>query len=126
MGTDSSRCFFVAIHVLLLLIYVINTDLSYSTNENFLRKEFSNFGQIAEVKVVTDVSTKKSKGYAFIQYTDHDDAMQALESMDHQVLNGRMIFVDLAKPGREAFGGYPRTSGPPQKQNLVKQEETIE
>ena len=37
------------------------------------------------VKVVTDVSTKKSKGYAFIQYTDHDDAMQALESMDHQV-----------------------------------------
>ncbi|XP_057462783.1 small RNA-binding protein 11, chloroplastic isoform X2 [Actinidia eriantha] len=101
-------------------------NLSYSTNENFLRKEFSNFGQIAEVKVVTDVSTKKSKGYAFIQYTDHDDAMQALESMDHQVLNGRMIFVDLAKPGRKAFGGYPRTSGPPQKQNLVKQDETIE
>ena len=37
------------------------------------------------VKVVKDVKTKRSKGYAFIQYTSQDDAMLALETMDQKV-----------------------------------------
>ncbi|GMP99544.1 hypothetical protein CsSME_00046979 [Camellia sinensis var. sinensis] len=58
------------------------TDLSYSTSETCLRKE--NFGQLAEVKLVMDEKVKRSKGYAFIQYTSQDDALLALESMDHK------------------------------------------
>ncbi|KAI8001483.1 hypothetical protein LOK49_LG09G02347, partial [Camellia lanceoleosa] len=30
-------------------------------------------------------AVKRSKGYAFIQYTSQDDALLALESMDHKV-----------------------------------------
>lgn len=29
-----------------------------------------------------------------------------------QYLDGRLVFVELAKPGRNAFGGYPNTCGP--------------
>ncbi|GMP99545.1 hypothetical protein CsSME_00046979 [Camellia sinensis var. sinensis] len=61
------------------------TDLSYSTSETCLRKE--NFGQLAEVKLVMDEKVKRSKGYAFIQYTSQDDALLALESMDHKVFS---------------------------------------
>ncbi|KAF5939776.1 hypothetical protein HYC85_024035 [Camellia sinensis] len=60
-------------------------DMSYSTTETCLRKE--NFGQIAEVKLVMDEKVKRSKGYASIQYTSQDDALLALESMDHKVLS---------------------------------------
>ncbi|CAL5410715.1 unnamed protein product [Camellia sinensis] len=40
--------------------------------------------RIAEVTLVMDEKAKRSKGYAFIQYTSQDDALLALESMDHK------------------------------------------
>ncbi|KAI8002993.1 Cold-responsive protein kinase 1 [Camellia lanceoleosa] len=57
-------------------------NLSYSATETCLRKK--NFGQIAKVKLVMDEKVKRPKGYAFIQYTSQDDALLALESMDHK------------------------------------------
>ncbi|OIW18064.1 hypothetical protein TanjilG_19296 [Lupinus angustifolius] len=102
------------------------SDLPYSTGETTLQKEFSNFGKIAEVKVVKDVITKRSKGFAFIQYTSQDDAMLALETMDQKVFHGRTICVEIATLGRDDFGAHPKTSGPPKKWNLPQQEETVD
>lgn len=91
-------------------------NLPYLTDESSLQKEFSNFGEIAEVKLVKDQSpTRKSKGYAFIQYTSQDDAIFALESMDQKIYDGRLIYVEIARPGKNDFGDYPRTCGPPEK-----------
>ncbi|PON72752.1 Splicing factor-like protein [Parasponia andersonii] len=72
--------------------------------------------------------TRRPKGFAFIQFTSQDDAMLAIENMDHQNLDGRLIYVEIAKPGKEAFGGYPITSGPPkpQQQHLQEQEEVAD
>ncbi|KAK9267666.1 hypothetical protein L1049_010097 [Liquidambar formosana] len=63
---------------------IMVTNILYLTSESNFPKEFSNFGQIAEVKLVKDEATKRSKGYAFIQYKCKDDAMLALENMDHK------------------------------------------
>ncbi|XP_071709506.1 organelle RRM domain-containing protein 6, chloroplastic [Rutidosis leptorrhynchoides] len=98
-------------------------NLSYSTSESCLKEEFSNFGQIAEVKVVKDQTSKKSKGYAFIQYTNQDDAMSALESMDEKYLDGRVIFVELAKPVKDKKSAYPKTSGPPHESTISVRKE---
>ncbi|KAI7999409.1 NADPH-dependent thioredoxin reductase 3 [Camellia lanceoleosa] len=40
-----------------------------------------------QVKLVMDEKVKRSKRYASIQYTSQDDALLALESMDHKVLS---------------------------------------
>ncbi|XP_059287075.1 uncharacterized protein LOC132040450 [Lycium ferocissimum] len=88
-------------------------NLSYSTDESCLEKIFSNFGHVAEVKVVKDEMTQRSKGYAFIQYTSQENALLALDSMDHKYLNGRVISVEIAKPTNKDFGRYPKTCGPP-------------
>ncbi|KAF3528127.1 hypothetical protein DY000_02037537 [Brassica cretica] len=90
-------------------------NLPFSTSEDFLQKEFSAFGEIAEVKLVKDESMKRSKGYAFIQYMSQDDAFLAIETMDRRMYNGRMIYIDIAKPGKRDFQQQPRTSGPPEK-----------
>ncbi|KAI3886595.1 hypothetical protein MKX03_006061 [Papaver bracteatum] len=95
-------------------IVVIN--LSHLTSDAVLKKKFSNFGQVVEVKLVTDESGKRSKGFAFIQYTSQDDAVLALESMDHKYIDGRLVYVDIAKPVTSTFGAYPITSGPPKEQ----------
>ncbi|XP_009363249.1 organelle RRM domain-containing protein 6, chloroplastic [Pyrus x bretschneideri] len=102
---------------------ILVKNIPYSTSENSLQRKFSSFGQIAEVKLVKDESSRKSKGFAFIQYTNQDDAMLALENRDSQNLDGRIIYVELARPGKDAYGESPRTSGPPKKQNLPQQEE---
>ncbi|TQD98374.1 hypothetical protein C1H46_015975 [Malus baccata] len=49
--------------------------------------------------------------------------MLALENMDRQNLAGRIIYIERARPRKDAYGEYPRTSGPPKKQNLPQQEE---
>ncbi|KAJ0082141.1 hypothetical protein Patl1_12239 [Pistacia atlantica] len=108
-----------------ILLVGCTADLSFSTRESRLQREFSN-GEIAEVKLVKDELTKKSKGYAFIQYTSQDDALLALENMDCKSFDGRLIYVDIAKPGKEAFREYPKTSGPPKKQQLPKQDEVAD
>ncbi|KAE9452379.1 hypothetical protein C3L33_15728, partial [Rhododendron williamsianum] len=80
--------------------------LSYSTTESCLRDEFSTYGQVAEVKLVVDEDSKRSKGYRsrwFNTFISH---------FIFQYLDGRLVFVELAKPGRNAFRGYPKTCGP--------------
>ncbi|XP_077221006.1 small RNA-binding protein 11, chloroplastic-like isoform X2 [Tasmannia lanceolata] len=92
-------------------------NISYSTNESSLRKDFSDFGQIVEVKLAKDEGTKRSKGYAFVQYTSQEAAMLAIEQMDSKCLDGRTIYVELAKARPDIFGAYPITSGPPTEKN---------
>ncbi|KAJ0703366.1 putative RNA recognition motif domain, nucleotide-binding alpha-beta plait domain superfamily [Helianthus annuus] len=101
---------------------IIVRNLSYTTSESFLKEEFSNFGQIAEVKLVKDQRSNKSKGYAFVQYTNHDDAMSALEAMDEKYVDGRVVYVELAKP-IDKRTAYPKTSGPPQESSYSGQKQ---
>ncbi|XP_042042990.1 small RNA-binding protein 11, chloroplastic-like [Salvia splendens] len=91
---------------------IIVKNLPFSASESRLLKEFSKYGQIAEVRLVKDEVRQKSKGFAFIQYTSQEAALLALESMDYQLFDERQVFVELAKPRKSDFGGYPRTSGP--------------
>ncbi|XWS55399.1 hypothetical protein CRYUN_Cryun10bG0170900 [Craigia yunnanensis] len=100
-------------------------NLPYSTKESSLQKEFANFGQIAEVKLVKDDFTKRSKGYAFIQYTSQNDAMLAIENMDKQVFDGRLIYVEIAKPGKDRFKEYPKTSGPPRSKQHLQETDDV-
>ncbi|KAL7614612.1 hypothetical protein Lser_V15G06616 [Lactuca serriola] len=103
---------------------IIVRNLSYSTSESCLKEQFSNFGEIAEVKLIKDGNTKKSKGYAFVQYTNQEDAMSALETMDDKHLDGRVILVELAKPMKGRQLGYPKTSGPPPESPIPAQSES--
>eukprot|EP00268_Persea_americana_P004151 TRINITY_DN11307_c0_g2_i1.p1 TRINITY_DN11307_c0_g2~~TRINITY_DN11307_c0_g2_i1.p1 ORF type:complete len:158 (+),score=23.13 TRINITY_DN11307_c0_g2_i1:88-561(+) len=96
---------------------VLVRNLSYSTDETSLKKEFSSFGQVIEVKLFKDESTERSRGFAFVQYTCQDDAMLAIENLDRKRMDGRVVYVELAKPMNFRFAAYPRTSGPPTGQN---------
>ncbi|XP_057420572.1 glycine-rich RNA-binding protein 4, mitochondrial [Lotus japonicus] len=105
---------------------IVVKNLPYSTGETTLQKEFSNFGKIAEVKMVKDANTKRSKGYAFIQYTCRDAAMLALETMDQKDFYGRTIYVEIAKLGWDDFDAPIKTSGPPKKWNIPEEEEVVD
>ncbi|CAL1402476.1 unnamed protein product [Linum trigynum] len=92
---------------------IVVKNLPYLTSESSLREEFSSFGEVAEVKVLKFEEGERRKAHAFIQYTCLDDAFLALENMDRKMFDGRMIYVEVAKPGKRSFGEYPTASGPP-------------
>nr|QKY65166.1 chloroplast RRM domain-containing protein [Passiflora contracta] len=106
---------------------IVVRNLRYSVTESCLQKEFSNFGEIADVKLFKGESNpKSSKVSAFIQYSSQDDAILALENMDQTLFDGRLICVELARPVKASSAGFPRTCGPPVKQQLqVMQEDEV-
>jgi RNA recognition motif-containing protein len=70
--------------------------IDFSLDENFLRKEFSKFGIVKNLKLCKHHETQKSKGYAFITFTTPDEAKKAIEEMDGQLLGSRKIGVSEA------------------------------
>ncbi|XP_043717837.1 organelle RRM domain-containing protein 1, chloroplastic isoform X2 [Telopea speciosissima] len=73
------------------------TGLSFYTSEKTLRAAFESFGELVEVKIIMDKISKRSKGYAFIEYTTEEAAGAALKEMNGKIINGWMIVVDVAK-----------------------------
>ncbi|EOY08350.1 RNA binding family protein isoform 3 [Theobroma cacao] len=73
--------------------------LSFYTTEKGLLDAFSQYGQVME-------------GFGFVTYACEDEAEKAITQMDRRALNGRVIFVDYAKPTSN-LGGSPIARGPP-------------
>ncbi|KAI3730220.1 hypothetical protein L1987_61389 [Smallanthus sonchifolius] len=73
------------------------TGLSFYTSEKTLREAFEGFGELVEVKIIMDKISKRSKGFAFIEYTTEEAASAALREMNGKIINGWMIVVDVAK-----------------------------
>ncbi|XP_022678742.1 organelle RRM domain-containing protein 1, chloroplastic isoform X2 [Setaria italica] len=91
------------------------TGLSFYTSEKTLRAAFEPFGELVEVKIIMDKISKRSKGYAFIEYTTEEAGGAALKAMNGQIINGWMIVVDVAKTrSRDHQSGRPnQTFRPP-------------
>ncbi|XP_012074636.1 organelle RRM domain-containing protein 1, chloroplastic [Jatropha curcas] len=85
------------------------TGLSFYTSEKTLRAAFEGFGELVEVKIIMDKISKRSKGYAFIEYTTEEAASAALKEMNGKIINGWMIVVDVAKSNPPKYSkGRPR------------------
>jgi RNA recognition motif-containing protein len=83
-------------------IFVAN--LSFKTTEQELQREFEAFGEVRSVKIITDHETLKSRGFAFVEMPDRDQAVAAIAGINGKELSGQILKVNEAKP-REARGG---------------------
>ncbi|XP_047967246.1 organelle RRM domain-containing protein 1, chloroplastic-like isoform X2 [Salvia hispanica] len=79
------------------------TGLSFYTSEKTLRAAFEGFGQLVQVRIIMDKISKRSKGYAFVEYTTEEAASTALREMNGKIINGWMITVDVAKTNPPKF-----------------------
>ncbi|PWW76913.1 hypothetical protein C7212DRAFT_190055, partial [Tuber magnatum] len=75
--------------------------LSWNVDEDWLRSEFEQFGEIAAVRVVYDRESGRSKGFGYVEYTTHGAAKKALKEMKGKDLDGRTINVDFSTPRPE-------------------------
>ncbi|KAL6181369.1 hypothetical protein ACLB2K_048024 [Fragaria x ananassa] len=77
------------------------SGLSFRTTEESLRNAFQNFGQLVEVNLVMDRIANRPRGFAFLRYETEEESQKAIEGMHGKFLDGRVIFVEEAKPRSE-------------------------
>ncbi|XP_074312486.1 small RNA-binding protein 11, chloroplastic-like [Silene latifolia] len=77
------------------------SGLSFRTTEESLRNAFVQFGQLVEVNLVMDRIANRPRGFAFISYATEEESRKAIEGMHGKFLDGRVIFVEVAKPRSE-------------------------
>lgn len=89
-------------------LYVGN--LSYEVTEDELSQLFGQCGQVTGARIIKDRDTGRSKGFGFVEMSNDDEAIHAIDRMRGHDLRGRPIMVDEArdKPGG---GGGGRGGG---------------
>ncbi len=85
-----------------LKIYVGN--LPFSTTEDELRETFEAYGDVEEVKIITDRETGRPRGFGFVTMTNDDEAQRAIDGLNSKDLGGRSIVVNEARPRNDEGG----------------------
>jgi cold-inducible RNA-binding protein len=86
-------------------LYVGN--LSFGVTEGQLQEMFSPYGSVQRAQLITDRDTGRSKGFGFVEMTTDQEAQAAIGGMNGQMVDGRALTVNEAKPREDR----PRTGG---------------
>jgi len=103
-------------------IFVGNLD--FGATEDTVRSLFESYGTVERVSLMTDRETGRSRGFAFVEMTDTEEADRAIAALNGANVGGRALNVNEARPkptggggrGPGGFGGGGRgNSGPRQR-----------
>ena len=101
-------------------IYVGN--LSFDVTEEELRTEFTSFGKVESVNIITDRYSGRPKGFAFVEMPTVSEGQAAIDGLNGKTLKERTLTVSAARPrsddrggggygGRGGGGGFDRGRG---------------
>ncbi|MCU0962820.1 MAG: RNA-binding protein [Pirellulaceae bacterium] len=90
-------------------LYVGN--LSYDTSDSDLQKLFESYGTVESVQVIKDRDTGRSKGFAFVEMANGQEAQAAIDALNGKDVDGRALTVNEARPREDRGGGGGRGYG---------------
>lgn len=73
-------------------------SLAFKTDNAGLAAHFATVGTVTSANVIMDKMTGRSKGFGFVEFSDEAGAQAAAEKLNQSELDGRTIFVDIARP----------------------------
>ena len=77
-------------------IYVGN--LPYDFTEEELKDMFNQFGDVANVKIILDKVSGRSKGFGFVEMVEKSEGKDAIQVLDQSAVRGRNVRVHAARP----------------------------
>lgn len=77
-------------------------NLKYSTTTQVVREVFERFGKIRDVYLPVDFNTKRPRGFGFVEFSNEEDALEAVKAMDNSTLDGNVITCCLAQDRRKS------------------------
>lgn len=75
-------------------LYIKNLD--ETVDEDMVREEFSTFGTITSVKVMTD-EKGNHRGFGFVCFNSPEEATKAVAEVNGRMINGKPVYVALAQ-----------------------------
>lgn len=78
-------------------------NLPYDASEDEIRRIFERFGRVASVRIMTDRTTNRSRGFGFVRMPLLDDADEAIRRLAGIAMHGRRLTVNESED-------YPRTN----------------
>lgn len=89
-------------------LYVGN--LGWGVTDSQLQDMFAAYGTVASAQVIMDRDTGRSKGFGFVEMGTDQEAQAAISGMHGQMVEGRPLTVNEARP-KEGGGGGGRGGG---------------
>lgn len=87
-------------------------SLAKEVSEEELKQAFEVFGEVASAKIIKDMFSGESRGFAFVEMPAAAQAQAAISGMNGKDLKGSSLKVNEARPrskdGRGGFGGRDR------------------
>jgi RNA recognition motif-containing protein len=90
-------------------IYVGN--LSYSVGSSDLQQMFEEYGTVQSAEVIMDRDTGRSKGFGFVEMSSDAEAQAAIDALNGQHVESRVLTVNEARPREDRGGGGGRGGG---------------
>ena len=84
-------------------IFVGNLD--FGATEDTIRSLFEQYGTVERVSLMTDRDTGRSRGFAFVEMTDSEEADKAINALNGSNVGGRALNVNEARPKTSGGGG---------------------
>jgi cold-inducible RNA-binding protein len=84
-------------------IFVGNLD--FGATEDTIRSLFEAYGTVERVSLMTDRETGRSRGFAFVEMTDTEEADRAINALNGSNVGGRALNVNEARPKTSGGGG---------------------
>ncbi|WP_446786600.1 RNA recognition motif domain-containing protein [Macellibacteroides fermentans] len=81
-------------------IYIGN--LSYSVKESDLKEVMEDYGTVDSVKLIIDRDTRRSKGFAFVEMPNDQEAKNAINELNGAEYQGRQMVLKEATPKEPA------------------------
>lgn len=72
--------------------------MSWNIDDEWLYREFEEFGEITRANVLTDRESGRSKGFGYVEFTTSSAAANALAAKKGALIDGREANVDFSTP----------------------------
>jgi len=80
-------------------------NLPFGSTEDAVRAHFSQFGEVRQVRIMTDRDTGKPRGFAFVEMANDEEADKAVAALNGKEFEGRSLTVNEARPRPDRGGG---------------------
>lgn len=81
-------------------------NLPFDATEDALRDLFGPFGEVQQIRIMTDRETGKSRGFAFVELAQDEDAEKVIAALNGKEFGGRALTINEARPRPERGGGF--------------------
>lgn len=76
--------------------------MSWNIDDEWLYREFEEFGKVTGARVISDKESGRSKGFGYVEFENAADAAKALHAKKGTEIDGREANVDFATPRDES------------------------